>query len=217
MRIAAHLISWVFLPIFMPFYGLLAALYIPSNQDYFFNQESLYFLSDEIKSAVLYMFFVLTVMAPAVSFMLLHRFGIITTIDMEKREERAIPMFLLLVYGIMLYVLLLVKAGSFLPKYALALPLSGICVTISFMFINRLMKVSSHAGGAGILSGFLLAYLSAQQTYFFWLLPIVLLISGLTLSARLYLHKHLPKEVYTGWFVAFVLTIAICYFYPVGS
>jgi membrane-associated phospholipid phosphatase len=214
MKVIAQLISWCFLPIFMPFYGLLIALYVPSVQVHFFDQDSLYTLVDELKSAIIYMFFVLAVMAPAVSFLLLHRFGVISTLDMENRKERLIPMLLLLIYGILLYTLLLVKSGNLLPKYVYALPFSGICVTTCFIFINRIIKVSSHAGGAGIMCGFLMAYLCAQQSYIFWIVPIMVLLSGLIMSSRLYLNKHVPKEVYTGWIVAFVLTLSICYFYP---
>jgi hypothetical protein len=218
MRNVSHLVSWVFLPLFMPFYALLIALYVPSNQDYFYNLESLYFLPDDIKSAIVYLFFVLIVLAPALSFLLLYRFGIIGTIDMEDRKERSVPMILLLVFGIMLYAMLILKAGNnVLPKYVYALPLAGSLVTITFILINQRIKVSSHAGGTGIFCGFLFAYLLDQQEFQFWLIPFGILVSGITMSARLFLEKHLPKEVYTGWLVAFFITMTITYLYPLGN
>ncbi len=218
MRVASNLASWIFLPLFMPFYALLIALYVPSNQDYFYNLESLYFLPEDIKSAIVYLFFVLIVLAPAVSFLMLYRFGIIGTIDMENQQERSVPMILLLVFGVMLYGMLLLKAGNnVLPKYVYALPLAGSLVTLTFIFINQRIKVSSHAGGTGIFCGFLFAYLIGQQEFVFWLIPLGIVVSGITMSARLFLEKHLPKEVYTGWLVAFLITLTITYVYPVGN
>ena len=99
MKIASEILSWVFLPLIMPVYGLLIAMYVPSNQDYLFNEDSLFFLNDSAKSAILYLFLIFSVIAPGLSFLLLKKRNIITTIDMENQRERSIPMFLMLAYS----------------------------------------------------------------------------------------------------------------------
>lgn len=217
MRILAHFFSWIFLPLFMPMYGLLIAMYVPSNQDYLFNEDSMFFLTEPAKTAILYMFFIFSVLAPALSFIALRRFNIITTIDMENQRERSIPMFITLTFCLVLYFLFLVKAqNNILPKYVYALPLSGVFVTSLFTYINRWIKISLHAGGAGILTGFIFAYVAEQVEFQFWILIFVIIASGLTISSRLFLKKHTQTEVYSGWTAAVVITFLINYFYPMG-
>lgn len=217
MKIFSDIVSWVFLPLFMPVYGLLLAMYIPSNEDYILNEDSLYFLTDAAKQAILYMFFIFSVLAPGLSFLLLHKKKIISTIDMENQRERNIPMILMLSYCLVLYFLFIIKAqDNILPKYVYALPLSGVFVTVTYTVINRWIKISLHAGGAGILTGFLLAYASAQVEFETWILIAAILASGLTLTARLYLKKHTQLEVYTGWSLAVLLTFLVNTLYPIS-
>ncbi len=217
MKQTAHILSWVFLPLFMPVYGLMIAMYVPSNQDYLFNEESLYFLIPPAKQAILYMFLIFSVIAPALSFLMLFKRKIISTIDMESQRERNIPMIIMLSYCLILYFLFIIKAqNNILPKYVYALPLSGVFVTASYTFINKWIKISLHAGGAGILTGFLFAYFFEQAEFQFWILIFAIIASGLTLSARLFLKKHTPLEVYTGYSLAVLITFIINFLYPMG-
>jgi len=217
MKLFSEIISWIFLPLFMPVYGLMLAMYVPSNEDYILNEDSLYFLTDVAKQAILYMFFIFSVLAPGLSFLLLLKKKIITTIDMENQRERNIPMILMLSYCLVLYFLFIIKAqNNVLPKYVYALPLSGVFVTVTYTFINRWIKISLHAGGAGILTGFLLAYASAQVEFEYWILIAAILASGITLTARLYLKKHTQFEVYTGWSLAVLLTFLVNTLYPIS-
>lgn len=217
MKILAEVLSWVFLPLLMPVYGLLLAMYVPSNQDYLFNEDSLFFLRDEAKLAILYMFMIFSVIAPGLAFVLLHKWKIITTIDMENQRERNIPMFIMLTFCLILYFLFLVKAqNNILPKYIYALPLSGVFVTVIYTYINRWIKISLHGGGAGILTGFLFAYVVEQAEFQFWILIFAIVASGLTIGARLYLKKHTQTEVYTGWSLAVLMTFLVNYLYPIG-
>lgn len=217
MKILAEILSWVFLPLFMPVYGLIIAMYIPSNPDYILYEDSLYWLNDSAKTAVLYMFIIFSVIAPGLSFVILRKRNIISTIDMENQKERNIPMFIMLSYCLVLYFLFILKAqNNILPKYIYALPLSGVFVTVIFTYINRWIKISLHAGGAGILSGFMFAYMANQMEFKFWILIAVIIASGLTISARLYLKKHTSTEVYTGWVLAFIMTFLVNFLYPAG-
>jgi membrane-associated phospholipid phosphatase len=217
MKIFSELISWIFLPLLMPVYGLLIVMYIPSQQDYFLNEDSMYFLHPPAKEAILYMFLIFSAIAPGLSFLYLHKKGIISTIDMENKRERSIPMLIMLAYCLVLYFLFVIKApGGILPKYVYALPLSGVFVTAAYGIINRWTKISLHAGGAGILSGFLFAYAYEQMEFQFWILLFPILASGLTLTARLFLEKHTPLEVYTGWTAAAIVTFLVNLLYPIS-
>lgn len=217
MKLWSEIISWVFLPLLMPVYGLLITLYVPSEQDYLFNEDSLYYLNPAAKQIILYMFLIFSAFAPGLSFLILRKKNIITTIDMENQRERSIPMIIMLAYCLVLFFLLLMKAqDNILPKYVYALPLSGVFVTTSYALINKWIKISLHAGGAGILTGYLFAYAYGQADFQFWILIFPILASGLTLSARLFLHKHTPLEIYTGWSIATIVTFLVNHLYPIS-
>lgn len=217
MKVLSHLLSWIFLPLFMPLFGLLIAMYVPSSPESLVSNDSLFLLVDQNKWVVLFMFFVFSTVAPGLSFVILRALNIITTIDMESKRERLIPMLIMLTYCLLLYFLFIVKAqNNILPKYVYALPLAGVFVTASFTLINRWIKISLHAGGAGILSGFIFAYSLEQAEFQFWTILFVILASGLTIMARLFLRKHTPTEVYTGWSLAVLITFLINFYYPIG-
>jgi len=207
-------ISWVLLPLFMPIYALLLVMYVPSNQDYIFNQDCMYLLPDEAKNAILNMFVIFCVVAPGISFIMLERRKIIATIEMETTKERSIPIIVMFLYCLMLYVLFVVKSGeSVLPKFVYALPLSGAIVTAVYFFLNRWKKISIHGAGAGILFGFILAYVLQHEEYELWMFALTLIISGLIMTARLYLQKHTFFEVVFGWIIGLIITFLVNYFY----
>ena len=209
MKYLAHFFSWVFLPLLMPSYGILISLFVPA---YSTNIEmtSLYFAPIESKWALFTIFFLFSVVAPGVSFILLHRFKVISTIDIERQGERSLPLVIMLVYSLVLFFLLVYKAGSgTLPRYFYALPLSGVAVTSIFLLINRWIKISLHGAGAGILLGFLIIFTRAQDAFSIWWVLSALLAAGLTMAARLYLQKHTSLEVYTGFIFALLITAGI--------
>jgi hypothetical protein len=211
--ILAHLFSWVFLPLFMPTYGILLAMYIPSiPKD--LSQVSMYLLPPEMKTRLILLFFLFSAVAPGLSFLALHQKKVISTIDIENQRERNIPLLVMMAYSLVLFLLFFVKApDAALPMPFYALPLSGFIVTGVFMGINRWIKISLHAGGAGILVGFLFAFYLEQQNFASWILPMAVIASGLTISARLFLNKHRPIEVYSGWTLAVLITFFTHYFY----
>ncbi|MCE2686149.1 MAG: hypothetical protein LW839_04825 [Cryomorphaceae bacterium] len=209
MKFLAHFFSWVFLPLLMPSYGILISLFVPA---YSTNIEmtSLYFAPIESKWALFTIFFLFSVVAPGVSFILLHRFKVISTIDIERQGERSLPLVIMLVYSLVLFFLLVYKAGAgTLPRYFYALPLSGVAVTSIFLLINRWIKISLHGAGAGILLGFLIIFTRAQDAFSIWWVLSALLAAGLTMAARLYLQKHTSLEVYTGFIFALLITAGI--------
>ena len=209
MKFLAHFFSWVFLPLLMPSYGILISLFVPA---YSTNIEmtSLYFAPIESKWALFTIFFLFSVVAPGVSFILLHRFKVISTIDIERQGERSLPLVIMFVYSLVLFFLLVYKAGAgTLPRYFYALPLSGVAVTSIFLLINRWIKISLHGAGAGILLGFLIIFTRAQDAFSIWWVLSALLAAGLTMAARLYLRKHTSLEVYTGFIFALLITAGI--------
>lgn len=211
--ILAHFFSWVFLPLFMPTYGIILTMYLPSMPDDL-SHPTMYLLPTEVKTKLLLLFFLFSAAAPGLSFLALHQKKVITTIDIENQRERNIPLLVMMAYSLVLFLLFFIKApDGIIPVGFYALPLSGFILTAVFMGINRWIKISLHAGGAGILVGYLLAFFVEQQQFELWILPVAIIASGLTIAARLYLDKHRPIEVYSGWVLGLFLTFFTHYFY----
>ena len=214
MKQIAQAISWVFLPLFMPVYALLLVMFVPSNQDFFFNEDCMYTIPLSAKKALLSMFSVFCILAPGISYILLYKRQIISTIEMDDRKERGIPIIIMLIYCLLLYFLFIVKTDSSLvPKFVFSLPLSGVFVTSVFFLINIWKKVSIHAAGTGILTGFILAYILLHAQYELWIFALAIFVSGLVMSARLYLQKHTMSDLIVGWFTATFITFVVNYFY----
>jgi len=214
MEVFSKIISWVFLPLFMPVYAMAAIMYIPSG--YAFEElkmYSMYTLDDSWKHVILVAYFVGTTLFPGVAFLIMYKTGIVSTPEMDDRKERWLPMAVTIIFTALLYFFL---ARAFarieeIPKFIENLALAGILVSLCFVPLNRWKKVSVHAAGAGIFTGFLLAFL-AQHTYFsIWLIPLALVVSGAVMTARLYLEKHSLTEVSVGWSVGTFVTFAVNY------
>ena len=215
MKIASHIISWVFMPLLMPIYALLLVMFVPSNQDYYFNQDSLYLMAISNKLALLKIFLIFSVVAPGVSFLLLYYSKNISSLQMETTKERAVPIIIMLIYCLMLYMFILynIKVNhAAIPKYFYTLPLSGVFVTLIYFFLNRREKVSIHAGAAGILTGFILAFILQHVEYELWMLMAAIIVSGLVMTARLFLEKHTMREIIIGWSTGVVVTFGLNYF-----
>lgn len=214
MRIYSHIASWVFLPLFMPFYALLTVLYVASDQDYFFNDDCMYLMHAQNKTIVLIDYAFFGILLPGISYFIMRRSGMITTIEMDDKNERALPIIVMFAYCTVLYVFLTVQFEAIdPPKYVFSLALSGVFVSVAHFFLNMWKKVSIHAGGAGIAFGFLLAYAVGHAEYNILIIVIPILASGLVMTARLFLKKHDMTEVTVGWFLGCLITFTISYLY----
>jgi hypothetical protein len=212
----AHIFSWLFLPLLMPFYGLYLSLYIPS-EELSLSGKGMYQIPLDLKGQLLIIFFLFSALAPGISFYLLHKRKIISTIDIEDSKERNFPLLIMFAYCMVLFTLFIFKApNNILPKYFYALPLSGAIVTSLFMIINRWIKISLHGGGAGILVGYLAIFMLENDGFPILFFAFAIIASGLCLSSRLFLQRHTPLEVYSGWSLALIITFICCSYYPIN-
>lgn len=208
MKTASEIISWLFLPLLMPVYALLIVMYFPSTSSSSIDIDNLYNVLPQFKKGLLGMFTILTVFAPAVSFVLLKRAGYISSIEMEEKDERQAPIVIMMIYCALLYMTLrYITFPENTPKFVYSLPISGIGVTLVFLFWNKISKISIHAAGTGILTGFILAYNANQVLFNPLTLVIAFLVSGIVLSARMYLGKHTLSQSVIGWSIGFVITV----------
>ena len=213
MRIFFQITTWLFMPILMPIYALLLVMYVPSQPFNLSEDNSLFIFSNQNKVAILSNYILFTVIAPAIMYSIFLKLKIIKTIQLDDKKERIIPMILMASFCFFLFY----SFNSIevtLPKYAYGLCLSGGIIISLFSILNLYFKISLHATGVGILTGFISAYITDQQFFQVSVLISVLIVSGIVLSSRLYLNKHAPVELISGYFLSLFITFTLNLYYP---
>lgn len=214
MKLSSQIISWLFVPLITPVLGILLAMYIPSYQDVL-NEDCLYTIGAQQKGQILYYYFFFCLVVPGLALLYLKGIGVVSTIEIDDRKERAIPIIVMFCSCLGLFLLhtyMIPKSYGF-SKYVYSYPLAGVVVTAIFFFQTLWKKVSLHGGGMGIMTGFLIAYAAEMQEFQMWIVPFAIVASGLVMSARIYLEKHTLLEVVIGWFTGTFVTFAINYYY----
>ena len=206
MKFLSNLISWIFLPLFMPVYALLLTMYIPSLEEGSFQNKTIYLLDPRLKLALLGIFFLFSFLAPAISLVILKRNNKISNLEIDNRSERFIPILITAIYSAVLAWFLIAKTPSgILPAAIYLLPAGGTVAILLVLFITRFDKISLHALGVGMLMGFLIAYFQTQAQFQLGILFLATILSGVVMSARLYLGKHNLRQCLMGYFLGMLV------------
>lgn len=215
MKTFSHVASWVFLPLLMPLYALLSVMYIGSYLDVLHLDHCMAEMHPKNKIYILVYYGVFGALLPAFSYMIMRLSGMISTIEMDDKSERGLPIMVMIAYCTVLYVFLLklFEGHDGVPKFIFRLALSGIIVSVFHLILNTWKKVSIHAGGAGIAFGYLLAFALSHNEFNLWIIILPIIASGIVMTARLYLRKHDMTEVIVGWFLGSFVTFVITYLY----
>lgn len=215
MKQIAKLLSWVFLPLFTPIYGLLIVLFLPVQSSSFVASESLYMLHPTVKYLFLLLFLVFIVMAPGLSLVVLRLNKTISSLQMETKEERLTPIAIMTFYCLVLYLFLIFQAESGqIPSIIKAMVVGGALGSGIAYFITKKSKISLHGMGMGSLFGFVYMFSVPLEQAPINMLITVLLVGGLVMTARLFLKAHSLKEVGAGYLLGFASQIICIYFYP---
>ena len=206
-------ISWVFMPILMPIYGLLVVMFTPSEPYNLADGNSLYFYPFINKLIILGFFIMFSVIIPGVIYIVMQKLNYLKTIEMDHKEERKSPMIIMSLCCLFL-LYFFNSLSTELPKYIYALCFSGAFIISLFSFINIRFKISLHATGVGIFTGFLMAYFVDQIYFKVYFLALAFILSGLVITARLYLQKHSFKEIILGYFLSLLITFVLNLYYP---
>ncbi|MEJ8757681.1 hypothetical protein WG947_11770 [Pontibacter sp. H259] len=147
---------------------------------------------------VLGMIFFTTFIIPGLGAYAMVRSGQLDSIEMERREQRRLPLlFTSVCYGITTYLLYNEAAFDEIFYFVMGVITASVVLTYG---ISLIWKVSAHSVGVGGALGLLLI-LSKLVPDVPMLLPIAvcIVLTGAVLSARLALNAHTPHEVYTGF------------------
>lgn len=181
-------ISIVFHPVFFPTYILILLL----NQNFSFaihvSLRSKFILSGIVV--------LLTIIFPVFSIWVFKKMNLIRSFLMETKEERMYPLLAGSVFYYMCYYLLRNFPASFLFSYYM---LGSVFLTAFTLILSLKMKISLHMIGIGGILGSLLGISFRLSLDLSWMIIIVIILSGITGTARLMENAHKPSEVYTGF------------------
>lgn len=205
-----RVISWVFMPLTMPLIALAAAMYIPTHLDFNTYTNSLFYLDGSVKRFFFNSFALFGWLFPVTSILILKMTKQVDSIELDNQKQRFTPLLLSGIYAIML-VILLIKFNSqvTLSRHLFSLAFSGIMVAFTYLLINTKFKISLHAGGVGILIGFLFSYYLEQSLVNVWPLYVACILGGSVIASRIKLKKHTNNELIAGFILGFFITFII--------
>ena len=152
--------------------------------------------------------FSMTCLVPALIIVMMKKWRVIHSFEMEERDDRLGPLFIMVLF---LYITL-----RFFNKFELFSLFSfylttAIVVTILAFVITFFWKISLHALGWGNLTACLFIMTTASvHMYLFYFIGCIA-ISGIVAAARLKLKSHSNAQIYTGFAMGFA-TVIILYF-----
>ncbi len=200
MRLLSQIITYLFHPLLIPIYGAL-----------FYFKVTPKYSPLSLQSGNILPVFILTVIIPIVSMLILKNLGLIKSQLMLRSEERIYP--LLVVVLLLLMVLLRVIPNHYtieLYYYFLGLVIAGTsCLMIAL--VGRI--VSLHMAGIGSLLAFMVLLSLHFEKNIVVAISLCVLCTGLIAMARLYLRAHGRASIIAGLLIGLLSQLLLVRFW----
>ncbi len=192
---AASIISWILVPLMMPFYATLIYCLFPLS-------------GALISSKIKLLLFILGINAvlPMLLVYLLKLFGLVHDVGLNNRRERLIPYIITVVaFAGSAWFMASQNAHTWFVLFFLGGAIAGL---INFI-INFRWKVSAHAAGvAGMVAILIRTRMELSwepnEPLLDWIIITWILLSGLLGSARIWLGRHTLGQVLAGYAIGFL-------------
>lgn len=199
MKQLAQGISYILHPLLWPLYGVF----------FIFNTDSVFSLIPfRVKAWCYGITFLCLCVLPLITLPLFKKFRLIRSYALESRQDRIYPVFASVVYTFLgFYVLRRIPFTNIVQQLYLVV----IIVLAGFAIVNFRWKMSMHMTVIGAVCGFLLILGFRYFGNIYQLFILMLLLSGMLGSCRLYLKRHTPAQVYTGFLFGLGLVLLILF------
>ncbi len=195
-------ISFLFHPVFMPFYGALLYFSI------FPHLESTYQVQ-----LLLGFIFMVTVLIPIIFLWILKYFKIIENFQIPSIQERKLPLLFFLLISFLSTKIL--SSYRILPDLTIMFIGITLLSLIAYLLISFQFKISLHAMSIAGTIGVLLALSKLYSMNLIWLISLLFILAGVILTARLRLKAHSELEVYLGFLIGISLQYGIFFYYSI--
>ena len=180
-------LSVVLHPLFVPFYVMLLLVAGPTQLSYF---------PTSVKFYLLWVTALYTAVIPLLSVGLLRSMGRITSLAIDDRRERILP----LVIGIVCYLLCAatvarIPSAMIVRKFMLA----GACCELFCLAVTLYWKISLHLATQGAVAAFLILLTFGNAGNLTGALAVAVLCAGALASARLWLGCHTIRQIAAGY------------------
>ncbi len=193
MKTISQILSTLFHPLFVPIIGFYLMHMLGGYATY---------LPTVLFGFTVFSITLFTIIFPLISVIVLKQFGKITSIQLDERKERPLPLFISL---ISICVLLIVERRLFYPAIYDAF-FASIAVSYGFSFFVSLnKKISLHAIAWGTLIGIFIGFSFRLGIALHFWVSLLVIVASLVLSARLFLRAHTLSEVLSGWIISILL------------
>lgn len=196
----ALFISVIFHPIWVNLYALLALVY--------FHPFLYAGLSLPVKGFYIAFIFIACSVLPLLLVLLQKLFGFTKTIMLTEAEDRHVPYIFTASMYLFTYYLFKKMAA---PTALLSFLLAQSAIVVAILVINFKTKISAHATSFGAIIGLVIGLAKASYFDLRWILVMLFLLAGVTLSARLQLKAHNLNQIYIGFLVGLLLMVLLVY------
>ena len=150
----------------------------------------------------------MTCLIPGLVIMMVKRWGLIKSMEMEDREDRLGPLFIMLLFLYAAY-----RYFNKIPTLAIySFYLTAvIVVTVLAFVVSFFWKISLHTMGWGCFTAFLFIMTTVSMRYLPYLIASIVF-SGIVASARLKLKSHSNTQIYVGFAMGFAAVIVTYFF-----
>ncbi len=201
--ILAYLISFLFHPLFVPFYTVVLYFYISPR----------FFIIKNIRFLEAYLLIV-SIIIPLLFFITLKYSGLFKSILIESPRERLFFSWIMLV----VYLIILNKIVKYyifieLAPFFLGISLALIWISLCNYYYK---KPSLHALALGGMLTFLMIWSYYSEIFLLPVLSLLIIIASVVLAARIYLEAHSVKEIFLGFLIGVttqLLAFGIAYFF----
>ncbi len=190
----AHVLSFLFHPLFIPTYVLVVAILAnPSTFQFIDNDPGIMLITVVVN----------TVLLPAAAIGIMKPLGFIKSFQMKERTDRIIPF----VAGLFFYiwtVVVFVNQGT--SPVLFTAPLAGTLASLILAFLINVLfiKISLHAVAMGVAVSYFIAMVPVAEKNLLPFVIITILVAGLVGTARLLLRAHDHDEIYLGYLIGMV-------------
>ena len=189
----ARIVSWLFHPLVMPSIGILIIMF---SNSYLAN------LPLEAKRLLVLLVSIGTLFLPALMIPVFLARGLVSTVNVNERKERILPLIITSVFFVITFVLFLkIPVYRFIHAFILGSAL----VVITNLLITIYWKISAHMMGIGGITALILVLSVYLHVNMLLLLMLAFLVGGITGTARIVLKSHSPAEIYLGFAAGFML------------
>ncbi|MEQ8712228.1 MAG: PA-phosphatase [Cyclobacteriaceae bacterium] len=196
-------ISYVLHPLLMPTLVFTVIFY--------FLPESVKPIDNEAIPFLLLAILITTFIIPVLSISALRFTSTISSLSLQKREERVVPfIFIGMFYALTTYLFI----HRIQVNEVIALMMITTSVLIGLLTaITLKYKISIHAAGICGSAGYLIALANTYQSEaLIYPATAAIVLSGVVMTARLYLNAHTLNEVAAGCFLGFGICFSSVYF-----